>query len=183
MISESFISFAQANGAPTVKWPAGCNQSRIIRCHQEDLVKRALCIAITLAATACGADTTGKKEHGMLNCPSAVDGAKTVLQRTDDGVDLTVTADDPAARRTVRVLARVHAAMHEPTSEKVEHGGQHGGPGSIGFCPVIHTGTVVTFNDVPGGVRIHVSASSLDDVAALQLRTAQRVSALPPEKR
>jgi hypothetical protein len=158
------------------RWRAGCSE----RATEETIMKRALIAA--LLATACG-NATGKKEHGMMNCPSDVDGARTTMARTPGGVDLTVTADADDARQLVVMLARVHAAMAEANPEKSEHSGQHGGPGTIGYCPVIHHRTVVTFDEVPHGVTIHVVARSSDDVSNVQLQTAQRLALLPADKR
>jgi hypothetical protein len=142
---------------------------------------RTFLLACLLAA--CGPSMSGEKERGMMNCPSAVDGAKTSSARTDDGVDLTITADDAVARREIRMLARMHAAMREPNPEKAQHTGQHGGPGTIGHCPIVHGDTVVTFDEIQHGVTIHVTASSRADVAALQRTTEMRVAGLPADKR
>jgi hypothetical protein len=152
-------------------------------------MKRAILLASCLVAVGCSgksgeSNMTGKKEHGMLNCPSAVDGARTELARTADGVELTVTARDPDSAKEIVTLARSHAAMQEPDPDKPQHGGQHGGPGEIGYCPIVHHGnTLVTFDEVPGGARIQVVAGSPAEVAALQEETAERVAALREEQR
>src|SRR5262245_36886904 len=81
---------------------------------------------------------SGKTPKHMRNCPSAVAGAKTVAKPTADGVDITITADDPAARQRIVDLARWHAVMTEPVWGMPPHTGMRGGPGTIGFCPIIH---------------------------------------------
>lgn len=138
-------------------------------------------IAACLALAAC--NTSGKKEHGMMNCPSDVAGARTELANTADGVDVIVTAPDADAQRELVMLAEVHAAMREPNPDKRQHKGQHGGPGLVGYCPVIHNGTRVTFDEIDGGVRIHVVANSPDAVTWVQEMSAQRVAALRSDQR
>jgi hypothetical protein len=138
--------------------------------------------AIALSIAACtpsaGGNMTGGKELGMMNCPSAVEGAVTRLEATPRGVDLTITAVDPSAREELVTLTKVHAAMRGPNLEKPIHHGQHGGPGTVGHCPVIHVGTEVTYEEVAGGVRIHVVAQDPDDTLHVQQLASERAAAL-----
>ncbi len=124
-----------------------------------------------------GENMTGKKELGMGNCPSAVTGARTELTLRDDGVDLKVTAPTLEGQREIRARA-ARQAMLPRLSAAPRHSGEHGGPGTIGWCPVVHEGTIITPVDVPGGVIIHVQARTAGDVPALQRVTAARVEAL-----
>jgi hypothetical protein len=123
---------------------------------------------------------SGTRPRHMENCPSAVATATTRARPTSDGVELTITAASDEARREIVSRAAHQAAMQEPRVKVPEHTGRHGGPGSIGFCPIIHANTIVTYEPTADGVRIHVAARSSDDVAALQRATDARVKAIRP---
>lgn len=138
----------------------------------------ALALSIAACTPSAGGNMTGGKELGMMNCPSAVKGAVTRVEGTERGVDLAITAVDPDVRREVVTLAKVHAAMKGPNYEKPIHDGQHGGPGTIGHCPVIHVGTDVTYEEIAGGVRIHVVTQDPGDVARVQQLAVERTAAL-----
>jgi len=123
-------------------------------------------------------ETTGGLEHGMLNCPVAVEGAETLLRMTDDGVDLIITAKDPAAQAEIVKLADFHARQNE-LSPWPEHTGKHGGPGTIGHCPVLHDGTQISLSPTEGGVILHVDALAPGRVKSVQEQTAERLSSMP----
>jgi len=114
----------------------------------------------------------------MQNCPNALAGAATNLSNTPDGVDLAITAIDPAIQQQIVQLAMVQAHMGHSNKSEMEHTGMHGGPGDIGFCPIVHTATTVTFTQVAGGAVIHVRAAAPQDVPHLQATTASRVARL-----
>jgi len=121
---------------------------------------------------------TGGMEHGMMNCPSAVEGAQTRLVQTPTGVDVIVTSADAFAQAEIRTLADYHARMDRYT-DWPQHSGFHGGPGLYGHCPIIHDRTRITLSPAPDGVTLHVRAVSPDHVASVQEQTAQRLVALP----
>lgn len=114
----------------------------------------------------------------MRNCPSALAGATTRLTNTANGVDLEITASAPAVQQQIVELAKLHEQMGPPRSSEVEHTGKHGGPGNIGHCPVIHTGTTVTFDRLAGGAVIHVVAMAPEDVLHVQTTVADRLARL-----
>jgi TusA-related sulfurtransferase len=114
----------------------------------------------------------------MRNCPSAVPSAKTTLARTAQGVELTITSDDEAARDRILALAQWHSTQREPIWGMPAHTGMHGGPGAVGFCPIIHVKTTVTHAEIPQGVRIRVTADTPSMVTFLQDATELRVRAL-----
>ena len=120
---------------------------------------------------------TGEREHGMMNCPSAVKGAETVLSMTAGGVDLTVTAKEAASQAEIKRLAELHTRQGE-SGEAPQHTGMHGGPGTAGHCPVIHEGTQITMSPVEDGVVLHVNAAAPDRVKAVQDQAAERIAAL-----
>jgi hypothetical protein len=116
----------------------------------------------------------------MRNCPSAVRSAKTTSVRTSDGVELTITTDDPSAQAEIVALARFHGDMKGPIWFLPPHSGLHSGPGSLGRCPIIHADTTVDVQPIANGVMIHVAAHTPDRVAALQQATEARVRVLAP---
>jgi len=124
------------------------------------------------------ATLAGKKPQHMRNCPSAIEAAATAIQPTPDGIELTITSSDADARRQIVKLAELQSGQREPMRFMPEHSGLHGGPGTSGYCPVIHTGTIVTYREIPEGVTIHVMARFLDEVWLLQRATETRAHAL-----
>lgn len=119
----------------------------------------------------------GELERGMANCPSAVAGARTELVMTETGVDLVITADDPDARRQILALAERHMRMGDPAGLP-EHSGLHGGPGTMGYCPIIHHATTITVTRTQEGVIVHVRALVPSKLKALQEETQSRVAGL-----
>jgi hypothetical protein len=120
----------------------------------------------------------GALEHSMANCPTAVPGAVTRAVNTEFGVDLTITADDPASQRRIIELAARHEQVGDPDGSAPPHTGLHGGPGGIGHCPVIHDATTVTFSRLRRGAVIHLRALLPGDVARVQAIVNERLAAL-----
>lgn len=133
---------------------------------------------VALAAPVAGRVRQGALEHSMANCPSAVKGAVTRAVNTEFGVELTITADDPASQRRIIELAARHEQVGDPDGSAPPHTGLHGGPGSIGHCPVIHDATTVTFTRLRRGAVIHLRALLPSDVARVQAIVHQRLAAL-----
>jgi hypothetical protein len=142
-------------------------------------------LAPLLLALGCGSSNPpfpapatpgGNLEHGMANCPSAILGSTTTVADAPDGVTLTITATEPAARQRVRDLATLQATQGDPTATEARHTGRHGGPGIEGHCPIIHEGTVVTATPTDDGVAIHVATTTPDRVQMLQAETRERVA-------
>jgi len=118
----------------------------------------------------------GGLEHAMQNCPVAVAGATTRMTNTPSGVDLTITADDPASQRRIIELAALHERMGDPDTPAMRHTGLHGGPGGLGHCPVIHAETTVTFTRIRRGTVIHLRAVMPSDVPRVQAIVAERLA-------
>ena len=112
----------------------------------------------------------------MQNCPAAVTGATTRSSNTPFGVDLTITADDPASQRRIAELAALHERMGDPDGAAMRHTGLHGGPGGLGHCPVIHADTTVTFTRIRRGAVIHLRALLPSDVPRVQTIVAERLA-------
>lgn len=121
---------------------------------------------------------TGTLPKHMRNCPSGVTTAETVSSATVDGVDLTITSKDAAARQDILERAQLQARQPDPFWFFPEHSGLHGGPGTLGRCPIIHANTNVTYVELADGVRIHVAARDPSAVAQLQQATEARMHAL-----
>lgn len=124
-----------------------------------------------------GPDMSGARERKMANCPSAVRGAITTTMPTPDGIDVTVTAPDPATERTIVGLAELHARFPRPLTP-FPHNGLRGGGGRIGYCPFAHDAATITTTAVPGGVRIHFGASSPERARDLQRIIQERAQNL-----
>jgi hypothetical protein len=122
---------------------------------------------------------TGAMEHGMMNCPSAVEGANTRLRMTANGVDVMVTSSDPRARAEIVALASYHAGFDGELTGWPEHSGFHGGPGTFGHCPIIHDRTTIALSPLTDGVTLHVMTALPEHVKAVQDQTAQRLARMP----
>lgn len=116
------------------------------------------------------AGSAGAGIHKMAHCPSAVEGAKTVVKDTKEGVIVTVTAPPGAADKVKDIRDRAKhtadvAKMAEPP--KVEHNSEGTGGGGLGRCPIVVEGdTTVDVKDIDNGSEISVKAKK--DVAGLQ---------------
>lgn len=123
----------------------------------------------------------GAGAHKMAHCPSAVEGAKTVVKDSKEGVVVTVTATGDKVK-DVRDRAK-HTAdvakMAEPP--KVEHNSEGKGGGGLGRCPVVVEGdTTVEVKDIENGSEITVKAKK--DVAALQKEAKARAANFGDQK-
>lgn len=119
----------------------------------------------------------GKREHGMLNCPSGVEGSNTQMQMSPKDVMLTITASDVSAQRKIVTLAHAHERTGDPHGGLINNG-THGGPGTMGFCPIIHADTTVNVEEVSGGVIVHVRPNDPTQLETLRTAIAARVKAL-----
>lgn len=127
-----------------------------------------------------GAKAPGGAEAGskrMQHCPSAVEGAKTVVKDTKEGVIVTVTGTGDGVKE-IRARAKHTAEVAKLVeSPKVEHNSEGKGGGGLGHCPVVVEGdTTVEVKDVEGGSEITVKAKK--DPAALQKEAKARAAAL-----
>lgn len=120
---------------------------------------------------------TGAKPLHMRNCPSAVPTARTAYTRTADGVTLMITSDDAEARARILALGQLQSVQQEPMTALPHHTSMHTGPGNLGFCPIIHADTRVSYEPIADGVRIHVTARSSRAVTKLQRATEARIRA------
>jgi TusA-related sulfurtransferase len=118
----------------------------------------------------------GAGERKMANCPSSVDGAKTVIANTKDGVTVTVTATTDQSTGEIRERAKHVADVSIHDAGVAGHNGEGEGGGTLGRCPVVLTNTLVTAKDVPGGSEITVKARAATDVANIQSEAKDRAA-------
>ena len=115
----------------------------------------------------------GKGAHKMAHCPSAVEGATTVVKDSKEGVIVTVTGKGDQVKE-IRDRAK-HAAEVAKLTEppKVEHNSEGKGGGGLGRCPVVVEGdTTVEVKDIDNGSEITVKAKK--DVPGLQKEAKAR---------
>jgi hypothetical protein len=125
------------------------------------------------------ADMSGKREQAMKNCPSAVPGASTQVINRKDGVEVTITANEPTATEEIRRRAKIQENVAaQPARGAIEHTGTGTGSGRYGFCPGGMQYTKLVASDVPGGVTLRIQAERPGDVAKLQKTSHQRAEAL-----
>lgn len=127
-------------------------------------------------AKAAGADNAGTRR--MAHCPSAVDGAKTTVKDTSDGVVITVTGAGSAVQEIRDRAKHTSDIAKLPEPPKVEHNSEGKGGGGLGRCPVVVEGdTSVDVKDIEGGSEITVKAKK--DVASLQKEAKLRAGNFP----
>jgi hypothetical protein len=117
----------------------------------------------------------GSGSHKMAHCPSAVEGATTVVKDSKEGVVVTVTATGDKVKE-VRDRAKHTAEIAKlPEPPKVEHNSEGKGGGGLGRCPVVVEGdTTIDVKDIENGSEITVKAKK--NVAALQKEAKERAA-------
>jgi hypothetical protein len=130
-------------------------------------------------AQATGFNMSGSRPRRMGNCPSKVEGARTVVIDVPGGVDVLVTALDPEAREEIRRRADRQAdATTVGQRDLDEHSGAGMGSGRFGFCPGVAPETSLSAVAIPAGVRLSVRAYRAASVAILRRVTHERAEAL-----
>lgn len=124
-------------------------------------------------AKTAGAEGAGAQR--MANCPSAVEGAKTAVKDTKEGVLVTVTgAGDKVSEIRTRAKHLAEVAK-KAEAAKIEHTGQGTGGGGLGRCPIVVEGdTTVDVKEIEGGVEVEVKSKK--DAAALQKEAKARAA-------
>lgn len=124
-------------------------------------------------AKSAGAEGAGSNR--MAHCASAVEGAKSVVKDTKDGVVVTITGP---ADKVAEIRSRAkHSAENakKDAGAKVEHSGSGTGGGGLGRCPIdVEGDTSVELKDVDGGVEATIKTKG--DVAALQKEVKARAT-------
>jgi TusA-related sulfurtransferase len=145
---------------------------------KETSMRTSIQLALLLFTTGAAAQTGAPGPNHMIHCPNAVEGAKTTIKNTKDGVELQVTAKDENAVQEIRKRAAHLAEVSEkPDTGKDTGGGDFGG--GKGHCPVVMKDTVVTAKDVKGGSKISVKAEKgKADAKTLQKEAKERLLAL-----
>jgi hypothetical protein len=122
---------------------------------------------------------TGLRPHQAANCPATLPGTTTQIAMTPRGVDVSITAKEPAVVHQIAALAEVH--VRGRTAEAPHpHDKKHGGPGRVGYCPIVVTDqTTVTMTPIANGTMVHVEARSPSRVTELQEMIKERAVRLP----
>lgn len=127
------------------------------------------------AASSASAEAKNGGGRHMAHCPSAVDGAKTAVKDTPEGVVVTVTGPADKVNEIRERAKHVAEVAKKGDSAKVEHSGNGTGNGGIGRCPIVVEGdTTVEVKDVEGGIEATVKAKK--DAVALQKETKTRAT-------
>jgi hypothetical protein len=130
--------------------------------------------------TAPAEPDTSKGHNKMIHCPNAVDGAKTKLKNTKEGVELTITAVSKAAVDAIRERAKhLEDVSKAAPAADGKHNGEGEGGGAAGRCPVVMYQTVVSTKDVKNGTVVTVRPKAPAELKDLQKNVKDRVGAMP----
>jgi hypothetical protein len=147
---------------------------------QKCLLAFGLCLGLTTPALAGG---DYKPQQGkMSHCPNVVEGAKTAVENTKDGVDITVTAADAKSMTEIRNRAKFMAQVSSNGAPWTTPDGNGHGGGDHGHCPVVVRGTKIAVKDVDGGAKVTLQSRDPGKVVALQKTVATRVTSMRPAK-
>lgn len=113
----------------------------------------------------------------LRHCPVTVDGATTALRDIPAGIEVTVTAPDPAAATEIQRRAAHMVAFTAGRANRGEHGGGAGG-GFMQNCPVVARSTTIDATHIPRGAVLLVRPTGDLTIAALRTETRRRQSAL-----
>jgi hypothetical protein len=114
----------------------------------------------------------------LPDCPSAAEGAQTMIENVPGGVAVTVfAADDDGAREVQKRASRLRGFAGEGQQSGKRHA-TDGSGGGHGPCPVVLRRTTVTVADTASGVRIVVRAQRPEEVAWLRDETTWRAGEL-----
>jgi hypothetical protein len=114
---------------------------------------------------------TGK----MSNCPSAVEGASTVIRDGNGSFDVVVTAPSDSAVHQIRDRARHLAEAARAAPVAVAHTGGGTGGGAVGRCPVVMKDTAITAREIDGGVELTVAPTKPEELLAIRREAHERV--------
>jgi hypothetical protein len=129
------------------------------------------------APSAAPSAQVAKNAH-LAHCPNAVEGAKTDIKDTIDGIELTITATDAAKTAEIRARSKalVDAAKNPDLQQK--HTGGGGGQGFSGRCPVVIRNTALTLAEVDGGSKFTVKPNDKMELDWLRQQTRERQDTL-----
>jgi len=131
------------------------------------------------AIDAAGHNMTGLRPHQAANCPAALAGTTTQIAMTPRGVDVSITAKDPAVAHRIAALAEFQVRGRTADAPH-PHDKKHGASGRVGYCPIVVTDqTTVTMTPIASGTMVHVEARSPSRVTELQEMIKERAVRLP----
>jgi hypothetical protein len=116
-------------------------------------------------------------QNEMKNCPSAVEGAKTVVDKTDEAVVVTVTAEGDEAAGQIRARARHLAGIDDPGEGEIRHTGEGTGGANMGKCPIALRDAKASVEEIEGGVKVTVTPKDVGELAELAELATERAEA------
>ncbi len=111
----------------------------------------------------------------MANCPSSVEGAKTVVTAEDGKIVVTITGGDEAE---IRKRAVHLASLNDADASEVKHSGNGTGGGALGKCPVVLGHGEVTTADAEGGAKVTMTPKTPEGLAELNAMVRDRAAAM-----
>lgn len=129
------------------------------------------------AADAAPAANNPAMLNQMKHCPSAVVGAATSVEKTDEAVLVIVSAKDETGKTQVRERAQHLASVAGTDSPEIKHTGEGTG-GGMGKCPVVLTGTTVAAEEIDSGTRITLTPKDASKLEEIYTQAAERAKSL-----
>lgn len=121
-------------------------------------------------------NSAGAGTGRMLHCPSAADGASTLVADVPGGVTLTVTGKSDAQAADIRARVKHLLDVAKDPAPSGAHDGNGNGNGGIGRCPVVLVDTTLTAKDVTNGSAITVKSTKPQGVDGLRRETRDRLT-------
>lgn len=113
----------------------------------------------------------------MKNCPSAIAGAHTTIERADGAIVAIVIGKDKPAIDTIRERARRVATIAGKTVTDPKHTGEGTG-GAVGKCPSHAPGATAEVADIDGGAKLTFRPNKPEDAGAIAEMLKVRAKAL-----
>jgi hypothetical protein len=126
-------------------------------------------------------DTPGEGVRGqneMKNCPSAVAGARTVVEQTEAAVVVTVTAEGEEATGQIRARARHLAGIDDPGEGEIRHTGEGTGGANMGKCPIALRDASASVEEIEGGVKVTLTPKNDAELGELHELATERAQAI-----
>ena len=113
----------------------------------------------------------------MKNCPSAVEGASTVVTMNDGKVEISVTAMGEDKVAMIRERA-THLASLNADSAEIQHTGEGEGGGGLGRCPIVYDNVEISTEEIDGGAKLVLTPEEGADAEAIATEVRTRADAM-----
>jgi hypothetical protein len=114
----------------------------------------------------------------MAHCPSAVDGASTIISDVEGGVQIAITGKDAASAKEIRDRAKEILTASKSQAGTVHHSGNGEGGGVYGRCPVVMRDTNIEVADIDNGTKVTVKPVNGKELDWLRRESRERQAAL-----